>query len=382
VIAQVVAPGAVGGLETVVGALLVAAARHQKPMCCVALLPRHEPVPHALADAAASAGTSVFRVDAPHRKYIAQYRALRAALQSAGVAMVHSHGYHADVMTAIVKRPLGLAQISTLHGFVGGTRRSRVYEGLQLRALRHASAVVGVSQPIVDRAVASGIDISRVQLIANAAPETALLPCTEARAVLGLSASARAVAWIGRFSQEKHPVGFVEMLAALPVEQGIVGVMIGEGPCLAEVRSVGASLIDSGRLVIAGTRPAAGRLLSAFDALVITSSTEGTPMVALEAMRAGVPVLSTAVGGVPALLADGDAGLLVPFGAPSVMASALTALLSDQRTSRRLTQVAHDRLVAHYGLDAWWARYAAVYASAVNGFPGSWSARRHDQSRM
>lgn len=350
-------------------------------MCCVALLPLHEPVPQALAEAAGAAGAAIIRVDAPHRQYVAQHRALGAALQSAGVTIAHSHGYHADILTALARRSLGLAHVSTLHGFVGGTRRGRLYEWLQLRAVRHASTVVGVSQPIVDRTVASGVDPSRVTLIANAAPETPVLPSAEARAALGLSSAARAVAWIGRFSPEKHPVGFVEMLAAIPAAQGIVGVMIGDGPCLEAVRSAGASLIESGRLLITGARPAAGRLLSAFDALVITSSTEGTPMVALEAMRAGVPVLSTAVGGVPALLGDGEAGLLLPFGASHEMAGALLRVLSDGHARAALIQAAHDRLVAHYGGAAWWARYAAVYAEAATGAPASPPVEAHDRSR-
>jgi glycosyltransferase involved in cell wall biosynthesis len=363
VIVQVVAPGAIGGLETVVAALLTAAAQHHSPMACVALLAPDAPVPHALANAAAAAGVPVVRVLAPHRAYRAQYRALRDALRQVRATLVHSHGYHADVLTAISARSLGIAHMSTLHGFVGGTRRSRAYEWLQLRALRGARAVVGVSAPIVSRTISSGVSADRVHLVPNAAPQIAPLSRDDARSVLGLDRSTRAIAWVGRFSAEKHPRGFLDVLEALPAEPPVVGVMIGDGPLLAPIREQGDALLQRGRLVLAGSQPSAGRLLPAFDALLITSTTEGTPMVALEAMLAGVPVISTAVGGVPTLLDDGRAGLLVPAGEPAPMVRSLSQVLDNPELARCLVAAARTRVATDYSSEVWWARYAALYAS-------------------
>jgi glycosyltransferase involved in cell wall biosynthesis len=80
--------------------------------------------------------------------------------------------------------------------------------------------------------------------------------------------------------------------------------------------------------MLTGAHADAARLFSAFDALVISSRTEGTPMIVLEAAVAGIPVVSTSVGGVPDLLEDG-AGWLVPPGDRDALAQAIRAALDD-----------------------------------------------------
>lgn len=374
-IAQVVAPGAVGGLETVVGELLTSATRAGQPAIALALLPPSATVPAVLAEAAAlpsaasepddhtSAPHRLVRIPAAHRRYRAHYRALRDAAQAHGVRLLHSHGYHADIITAAVARSLGLPHVSTLHGFVGLTRRSRFYEWLQLRALRRSHAVIAVSQPIAERAIASGIAAARVHVVRNAAPTLQAMERAVAREALGLPSHAPVVGWVGRVSGEKGPERFVDLMQALARDTEIVGIMMGDGPVMAEIRRAAQANVPADRLLLPGVVKAAGRYLRALDALVLTSHTEGTPMVVLEAMQAGVPVISTAVGGVPSML-EGGAGVLVPDGDAHALCEAVTRVTRDASLADSLRATACARAASSFGVDAWWAQHASLYAAA------------------
>lgn len=358
-IAQVIAPAQIGGLETVVGQLLRSAREAHEPMACVALIDAEAPLPAEL-EALQQLGVRIVRLAAPHRRYVAQYRSVVRTLKALQARVVHTHGAHADVLGGLAAGSVGIPQISTLHGFIDGGRKQRVFEWLQLRQLRRAAAVVAVSNGIVDRASRSGISANQIHLIPNAAPESPVLGRADARQRLGLPADGVLIGWVGRVSQEKGPEAFVEVIATLARDHEIVGVMIGDGPCLPAVRQAGSELIAAGRLRLLGPIAEARQLLSALDVLALTSVTEGTPMVVLEAMRAGVPVVSTRVGGVPALLA-GEAGLLVEYGDWPAFARALEAVLFSPEMSSGIVERAFARVRTDYALGSWWERYDDLY---------------------
>jgi glycosyltransferase involved in cell wall biosynthesis len=107
----------------------------------------------------------------------------------------------------------------------------------------------------------------------------------------------------------------------------------------------------------------AGKYVSAFDVLVLSSRTEGTPMVLLEAMQAGVPVAAFGVGGVPAVL-EGGAGWLVPPGDVPGLRSSVQAILANPEEARRRADHGRMRARERFGLDAWLDRVEAVYRNA------------------
>jgi glycosyltransferase involved in cell wall biosynthesis len=110
----------------------------------------------------------------------------------------------------------------------------------------------------------------------------------------------------------------------------------------------------------AGARPAAGRLFAAFDAFVLSSRTEGTPMVLFEAIDAGVPVIATAVGGVPDVVGSEHAWL-VPSEDPSALARAMVEALTDRATAARRSDEARRRLRDRFGLEPWLDAYDRIY---------------------
>jgi glycosyltransferase involved in cell wall biosynthesis len=93
-----------------------------------------------------------------------------------------------------------------------------------------------------------------------------------------------------------------------------------------------------------GFRPDGPTLIGELDLLVIPSLSEGTPLVLLEGAAAGVPVVATAVGGIPEQVSDGIEALLVPPGDDRALADACRRILADRAFGARLVAAAADRL--------------------------------------
>jgi glycosyltransferase involved in cell wall biosynthesis len=161
-------------------------------------------------------------------------------------------------------------------------------------------------------------------------------------------------------SREKGPDVLLEAFADAEMPAAAHGVFLGDGPLMPELRERARNLGVDQRISWIGCVPGAGRLLGAFDVLVLSSRTEGTPMVILEGMAAGTPIVATAVGGVPDVLADGT-GLLVPPESPSDLAKAIRNVLTNRTEATRRAQAARLRLEHEYRVDHWVERYEKVY---------------------
>jgi glycosyltransferase involved in cell wall biosynthesis len=107
----------------------------------------------------------------------------------------------------------------------------------------------------------------------------------------------------------------------------------------------------------------AGSLLTAFDAFVLSSRTEGTPITLLEAMNAGVPIIATRVGGVPDVVSTSDA-LLVPSEQPGMIAQALSEIEREPSAATDRSVRARERLLQSFSPVTWLASIDAVYEAA------------------
>ncbi len=146
---------------------------------------------------------------------------------------------------------------------------------------------------------------------------------------------------VGRLAAQK---GFGTLLAAAGLWRDVrpepVLVIVGEGPLEAELKGQAAAL---GLTVkFAGPRPDVPALLAAAAVFVLPSAWEGQPLVLQEALRAGVPIVATRVGGTPALVGE-DAAVLIPPGDPERLASAVRAVLTEPALAARLRAAAAGR---------------------------------------
>lgn len=353
-------PASYGGIETVVEALVRELVKRSEP-CVVALVVDADAVNSSFAEKYANAGASVEVIPVQHRQYREEYRAIARMLTKVGATVVHSHGYRMDVMSRFASKTANVPWVTTLHGFTGGDVRNRVYERLQRFAVKSAARVIAVSRPIGEIAAASGVNRARLSIVRNAIPAFSPEPRASAQQQLALDPSARWVGWVGRMSAEKDPLLFADAIRAMS-RKDVRGIMIGDGPEMTQLRESAAELLTEGRLVLAGPQANAKRFFSAFDALVISSVTEGTPMVVLEAMQAGIPVIGTAVGGMPDLLSDG-AGVVVSQRTPEALAAGVLRVLNDEPLRHQQISAARARMASQYNVENWINEHLDIYHS-------------------
>ena len=370
-ILHVTAPGAFGGRETAVAALAAGlrAAGHD-----VEVLAVFDAAPEAregtFVEGLQAAGVPVRALSLPPRAYRREGRALREAAASTGAQVVHSHGYRTDVVAALALARDEIPLVSTAHGFTGGGWKNRLYERLQTLAWRRCAAVIAVSGPLARTLVARGVEPARVRTIRNAwRPAREPLPRSEARGRLGIRKDELAIGWVGRVSREKGPDVALDALAALGRPDARLHV-VGAGPMRNPLEEGARERGLGDRVRWHGAVPGAGALLGAFDLLLLSSRTEGTPMVLFEAMEAGVPIVATAVGGVPDVLSDREAWL-VPAEDASALAAAVGAALADREDALRRAARAGERVRDEFAVEPWVDAHVALYREVLAGGGGA-----------
>jgi len=260
-------------------------------------------------------------------------RALRAAVAAADV--VHAHGLRAGLVAGLAlrtvrpRRPL----VVTWHNAMLGTGvKRRLLAVLERAVARSADVTLGASSDLVSRARSLGARDARLSPVA--AP--GLRAPQRSREAVGaeLGAGGRPVVLaVGRLAPQKgYPLlldaarGWV---ARRPVPLVVVA---GEGPLRGGME---ARIAAEGLPVrLLGHRSDVADLLAAADVVVLPSRWEARALVAQEALRAGTPLVATAVGGVPELV--GEAASLVPYGDPAALAAAVSGLLDDPASAQRL----------------------------------------------
>jgi len=357
-ILHLLAPAPVGGLETVVSTL---AAAQRRAGHTVVVAPTLSTPADGWNFTASLDHTDVELVPliVGRRSYLREQQLIRGLCRSRSVNIVHTHGYRSDLVGGRAGHSAGVPIVTTVHGFTGGGLKNRTYERLQRLAFRRFDAVVAVSQLQADQLRASGVPTQRLRIIPNAlAAHAAPLERADARRALGLPADGLLAGWVGRISREKGIDVFIDALASLQ-DRPIHAAILGDGP-ERTTESARAEAIAPSRGIWLGSVPDAAKYFAAFDLFVLSSRTEGLPMVMLEAMAAGIPIVATNVGGIPDLLSPREA-MLVPPENPAALAAAIRAALDDPGAAAERARAAQLRQRAEFDVGPWSARYEALY---------------------
>lgn len=356
----VTAPGPVGGLESVVRATATGLHRRGHRVGVIAVVEPGLP-DHPFVASLRREGVATTQLNLPARAYIREVHRVSAEIRRFAPDVLHTHGSRADLLHFPTSRFLGIPIATTLHGSSMRGGLAGLSERFQSILLRWFDAVVAVSSPLARELIERGISPDSVHLIPNAPGTTERsLPPQVARDHLGLGESdAPVIGWVGRLIPVKGANVFLRALAVCSDERWTASV-IGDGPERESLESLATELGIGNRVRFHGSMPDAAKYQSAFDLFVLSSHSEGIPMVVFEAVAAGTPIVASAVGGIPDVLSDREAHL-VPAGDVDALAGAVRASLDDLRGARERAVRARERIAAEFSEEVWLDRYEKLY---------------------
>jgi glycosyltransferase involved in cell wall biosynthesis len=316
-------------------------------------------------------GVEIVRIDELGRE-ISPLRDLMATIRLARLIrkerpqILHTHTAKAGTVGRVAARLAGSRKppiiVHTFHGHVlrgyFGPVRSLFFRLLERWLARGTTALVAVSPQVRDDLVALGVaPVERfvvvrlgIELDERVAPEQN--GRAETRRYLGIAGDRFAVGWIGRMTPVKRTDDVLIAFKRLR-DSGIDAVlcMVGDGPDRVLLEQRARELGVTRDMVFLGYQEDVAPFYAAFDALVLPSGNEGTPVTVIEGLAAELPVVATRVGGVPDVVTDGEDGFLVEAGATDDLAERLGQLARDPELRARMGKKGRERVLPRYAVE-------------------------------
>jgi glycosyltransferase involved in cell wall biosynthesis len=276
--------------------------------------------------------------------------------------LIHTHNPAALLYGAPAAALARIACVHTKHG--ANPRAGRRLMANRL-AGRLVDAFVAVSPETAEvarrrnevaesklRVIPNGIDLERF------VPDPAARDAT--RAALGIDRSAWVVGTVGRLAVEKNQALLLRAIAPLLEPNGHI-LLIGDGPLAKSLAALAVELRIERHVHLLGARPDVPALLNALDVFALSSVTEGLPLVIPEAMATGLPVISTAVGGIPTVVEEGRTGFLVPTGDEALFRTKLAAFQREPEFGRACGARGRTAAIARYSAASMRREYQDLY---------------------
>ena len=224
---------------------------------------------------------------------------------------------------------------------------------------------VAVSQDLARWLVEDvGVPAAKVTQIYNGVDTEAFSPADKeaARRTLGIRDGAVVIGTVGRLDPVKDHRGLLEAFGRTARHPQAQLVVVGDGPCRAELEQVGRRLGLDGRVLMLGERQDVARILRALDVFALPSVGEGISNALLEAMASGLPVIATRVGGNPELVDDDVTGTLVSPRSAEALAAAFDRYLLDPALIRKHGEAGRQRALRDFSLDRMFGAYDSLYS--------------------
>ena len=292
------------------------------------------------------------------------FRELRVALKAFGPDLVAAHSSKAGVVGRMAARTLRVPIVVTTHGwsFTTGVPplQAAVYRGIErLTSLFSAEMTITVSEYDRQLALRAGVlPAERMVTVHNGMPDVS--PSSRAEP----DRTPVRLVMVARFAPQKDHSTLLRALAELrdlPWELDLVG----EGPLKAEAQALASSLAIEDRVRFLGQRMDVDRILAEAQVSLLVTNWEGFPLSILEAMRAGLPVLASAVGGVSESVRDGETGFLVPARELAPLRDRIRTLLSDASLRSRMGAEGRAVYEREFTLDHAVTNTLAVYGAVL-----------------
>jgi glycosyltransferase involved in cell wall biosynthesis len=296
---------------------------------------------------------------------------LARILRREQVGLLHPHQY-TPFFYAQMARWLGrrIPILFTEHGrhFPDYPRRKRILVNRLLLSRRDRVAAVGEA---VRRAVIAneGIPAERVEVIYNGIDLEVFQTSKDrdaARREMGVGPNDFVVVQVARLDYLKDHLTAIRAVGNVAARHPAVRlVLVGEGPEQAKIEAEVDRLQLAEHVRFLGLRKDVACLVPAADVFLLTSISEGIPLTLIEAMAAGIPVVSTRVGGVPEVVVDGQTGLLASTGDDKTLSEQLLCLAADAAQRRRMGEAGRQRAHAMFSEEQMHASYRGLYEEVL-----------------
>ena len=304
----------------------------------------------------------------------AGWRAARTVARRHGATIMHGHWVIPGGVTAALAAA-GLPLVISLHGSdVFVAERFLPARVAARAAFRRAGFVTACSADLASRAIALGAAGDRIAVVPYGVDAGRFRPDAEARAttreVLGIPADAPLVATAGRLVGKKGFEYLIDAMAHVPDAHLAIG---GDGTLRRDLEARAALSNAAARIRFLGnlSQEDVGRLFAAADVVVTPSvrdaagNVDGLPNVVMEALASGTALVTTAAGGIAAVVTDGQTGVIVPEKDAAKTAVAIRRLLADGALRARLGRAARQLVEERFGWEGTAAQMEAAYARAL-----------------
>jgi glycosyltransferase involved in cell wall biosynthesis len=278
---------------------------------------------------------------------------------------------HLSVLRYVFPISLRRAETRIVHTLHSLAEYETDFAGRIVHWIAFRRAVLPVA---ISRAVAASVKrvygLECPALVPNCIPVHSYARCQENRsrwrAQLGFSEDAIVFTSVSRLEPFKNPFLLLQAFAALPDARAHLA-LIGEGSLASRLDERIRELGLHGRVHLLGKRYDIPDCLAGSDIFVLASKYEGNPLAVMEAMAAGLPVIATAVGGVPELVESGQQGLIVPPEDLAALTQAMRNLQEDPWKRSRMAASAQERAEKEFGVTRMAQGYSSVYDEALAG---------------
>jgi len=287
------------------------------------------------------------------------------------IHILHSHDYKSDILTAIISKKVNIPVITTAHGWITNTLKSKLYTWAGKQSFRFFDRVIAVSPKIRNEISRCGVSDEHLILIYNAIVSDSYIKSDfepgSLRSRFNIPEHIKIIGNIGRISAEKGQETFI--LAAkelLKHRNDIAFILTGDGPDRQRIENLVDQLGIRESVFFTGHLKDVRPVFRDLDIFALTSYTEGFPNVVLESLCMDVPVLATDVGGTADIISDKETGVLIEAGSPEQVASGLTYLLDNPVDAANFTEAGKNKLKQYFEFSIRVNKIEKLYDSLLN----------------
>lgn len=298
---------------------------------------------------------------------------LARLLRSGKFDLVHAHGSKAGFLVRLAALGAKLPVIYTPHAFAfhagskGFSKRAIIF--LERLVARFTTRFLTVAEGSRDLALQYGVGKPEQFVVVHTGidiPATKNVDADALKAELGIPVGAPVVGSVGRLSRQKSPLDFVRVVeATLNSVPDAHFLWAGSGPLDADVERLSQNLGVASSIHWLGQRNDVPELLQIMDVFLLTSRWEGFPLVVLEAMAAGVPVVATDILGTREAVSHGESGWLAVPGDVEALSGFVVNLLKKHAQAERFSAKAVDDLAQNFTKEKMLTRIQALYVELL-----------------